>query len=357
MSASTPNGGQPDLLRVAVIGASGQLGRELIDVLQERRFPIQELVPIATDRSLGESVDWLGHELPLIVESPGLRGLDLIWVCTPRAAALDWLREALRSETPCIDLSGAVAAQAALPITVADLPGRRWSSDEPVVISPAGPALMLAKALSPLVECGLVRVQATVVESASSAGRPGVMALQQETLALFQQREEETSDVFSRPLAFDCLPSTEAPGVDFPEDREGQLEDHLARALGQTIPTALTALRIPTFAGCGIQVSVEFSATTPLEELRDRLAKAVGLRVVEVEDVASTRSSIGGDDVLVGRLRSDPSLAPGLGLRFFLAADPLRLAALNALELARSRFTPGVAEVRGPEAPGSSEPA
>ncbi len=332
------SGAAPELLRVAVVGATGHVGRQLISVLAERRFPIQELIPLATDGSLGETIEWLDHELPVVAEVGSLRGIDLVFLCTPPGTALDWMRESLRHQAACVDLSGAVIGQGELPLLVADLEGVAWRADQPVVVSPAGPAILLAKVLAPLLPLGLERVHATILESASSAGRHGVDALQRETVALYQQDERSESEVFPQPLAFDCLPSAAAPGVDFPADREGQIETHLAGLLEPNPPLAVTALRVPTFAGCGVQVSLEFADRVSAAEVQDLLAKAAGVEVASEDEWPSTRGTVGQDDVSVARMRPDPSLPEDRGLQLWIAGDPVSLAATNAVALAQSRF-------------------
>ncbi len=328
-----------ELLRVAVVGATGHVGRELLELLQERRFPIQRLVPLATDASLGQDVAWLGHDLPVEVDPPPLRELDLLWLCAPAGAAVEWIRDALRAEVPCIDLSGALADRGEVPLGLAGPGGRAWAPDQPLVAGPAGPVLLLARVLAALRErAGIVRLHATVLESASSAGRSGVEALQQETLGLFQQQEPDASDVFPRPLAFDCLPSADAPGVDFAPDREAQIEGHLTRLLRDPPPLSVSALRVPTFAGCGIQLAVETEAPLAAAEAADALSKAPGVVVSDRRDAPTTRTSVGSDDVGVGRVRSDPSVPAERGLLLWIAGDPVRLAAANGLELAQQRF-------------------
>ena len=126
----------PSLLRVAVVGATGAVGTDLVELLQEQRFPLQELRPIATDASLGATVDWLGHDVPVESESE-LRGLDLAFLCLPAEAARDWIARALRANVACIDLSGAVADQAEVPVLAAGLPGAEAASSSPLVSSPA----------------------------------------------------------------------------------------------------------------------------------------------------------------------------------------------------------------------------
>lgn len=346
----------PELLRVVVAGATGTVGRELIGLLQERRFPIQRLVLVASRDSLGQEIEWLGHDLPVEAEAPPLPELDLIWLCTPASVAIDWIRDALRSEVPCLDLSSALAERPEnqVPLGLAGVPGFGWASDQPLMAGPAGPVLMLAPVLRALHEAaGLVRVSATVLESASSAGSSGIEALRQETLALFQEQEVEVSEIFPTALAFDCLPSADSgdsansghsaesaegadrAGTDLPRDREAQVASHLARLLPESPPLSVTSLRVPTFGGCGIQILLETERGLLPAEAADCLSKAPG---IVLEDFPTTRGSIGSDDVAVGRVRPDPGAPPGRGLQLWLAGDPVRLAAANAVELARQRF-------------------
>ena len=128
-------------LRIAIAGASGTLGRELLSVLSDRRFPAGEIKAFGTDRSLGEELDFGGDFLPVEAAPKSLRGFDALVVCTPQAAALDLVREALQSEVPCIDASGAMATAEEVPLYVADLCAPASIAKAPLVASPAGVSL------------------------------------------------------------------------------------------------------------------------------------------------------------------------------------------------------------------------
>jgi aspartate-semialdehyde dehydrogenase len=324
------------LLRVAVVGATGALGGELLDQLRERHFPLQELRPIATDRSLGATVDWLGHELPVATEADSLRGLDLVLVCTPPAASLDWIRRALQAEVACMDFSGAVASRAEVPLLSADHTLDPAALAAPLLAVPAPASLALARVLAPIREAaGLVRISVTLCEAASGAGRAGVDALQAETIALFNQ-EALPATGLDHTIAFDCLP---AAGP-FDEAGESALEVRigveLGRLLGADVPRAVTALRVPTFAGMGLHVALETERELAAHACLEYLAKTPGVAIRSAHAGPTTREAIGEDDVLVGRVRRDPSAARGLLL--WLAFDPARLAASNALRIAEARF-------------------
>lgn len=326
------------LLRVAVVGATGAVGSEVVALLESRRFPIQAIVPIATERSLGESVELLGHDVPVETDVASLRGLDLAIVCTPAAEALAWVRVALRDQVPCIDLSGAVAGTPEVPMLVAERAPDPAALAEPVLSGPSGSVLAWVRVLGPIQRhAGLRRIVATSLESVSGAGRAGIASLESETLALFNQQESPEPTVFERAIAFDCLPAAGAlggGGATFGE--EGLVRD-VTRLLGQAVPIALTSLRVPTFAGAGAALAVETEQPLDPAACTELLAKAPGVVLFEGGAPGpSTRDTIGRDEVLVGRVRRDPSSSAGLLL--WIAADPIRLAAQNALELAEARF-------------------
>jgi aspartate-semialdehyde dehydrogenase len=307
------------LLRVAVVGATGALGGELLDQLRERRFPIQELRPIATEQSLGATVDWLGHELPVETEPDSLRGLDLLFLCTPPDASLEWIRRALRAEIPCIDFSGAVAGREEVVPLVADRGPTGASLGAPLLAVPAPASLALTRVLDPIHEAaGLSRVSVTLCEAASGAGRAGVDALQGETIALFNQ-EELPETGLAHTLAFDCLPADGPLDADGASGIEARIAGELGRLLPEGVPSAITV---------------------PPEACREQLGKIDGVSFWALDPAGpTTRDAIGEDDVLVGRIRRDPGAANGLLL--WLALDPARLAAGNALRIAEARFRGG----------------
>jgi aspartate-semialdehyde dehydrogenase len=322
------------LLRVAVVGATGALGGELIDQLREQRFPIQELRPIATDRSLGESVDWLDHELPVVTEAEALADLDVAFLCTPPEAALDWIRRARERGVACVDFSGALASRPEVPLLDdAGLDPAVLSA--PLLSVPAAPALALARVLAPLGDAaGLVRAVATLCDAASGAGRAGVDALQAETIALFNQ-EELPETGLDHALAFDCLPASGPLDEAGASEDEARVSRELARLLGFALPHAITTLRVPIFAGMGVQLCVETERALAPEEASARLAKAPGVALWPAAG-PSTRDAIGDDAVQVGRVRRDASVAHGLSL--WLALDPVRLVSSVALRATAARF-------------------
>lgn len=325
-------------VRLGVVGATGALGVEVLAVLDGSRLRVAGLLPIASERSLGESVAFQDEVYP-VETAASLRGLDLLLCCTPPGAALDWVREALRAEVPCIDCSGALALSADVPLRIAALDASRVA-DAPLLATPGALPLVLAHVLAPLQRAaGLARVSVVALESSAAGGRAGIAALGAESVALFNQQEPEEASV-GRPVAFDCHPAQGEVGEDGRTAVEAQLARVLGRLLDVELPVAATVAQIPVFVGQASALAVETQRPLDPKQAREALAAAPGVALWSHDpEGPNLRAAAGRDDVLVGRLRADPSCARGLLL--WLAADPLRLAAANAVRLAELRLGAG----------------
>lgn len=332
-----------DGLRVVLAGATGALGSEVARVLGEQNFPLAELYPFATDRSLGSDIELLDDVVAVEAGPPALAGYDLLFVCTPRGVALDLVRAALRAELPCIDCSGALARSSDVPLGLAE---RSPASDlvgAPVIAAPAGPALSWGRLLAALDELGgLERVRGTVLQTASACGRDGIDALSEETLALLTGQPPPAPEVFATGVAFDCVPGSPVSGDE--ESAQAALEEDVAsvvgRVLGREVPLGLSLVQAPAFVGEGSHLFVDLATALEPADVQAALGKAPGLRIFDGAGSTlpgpTTRDASGEDDVLVGAVRRDPTSERGLQL--WIVADPVRLAASNAVKLAEARL-------------------
>jgi aspartate-semialdehyde dehydrogenase len=332
-------------LRLGVVGATGTLGRDLIGVLEEAALGLAELRAIAGERSLGEDVEFAGENLSVQSGEFDLAGLDAVILCTPPAVSLELIRHALRVEVPCIDCSGALLASSEVPLVMADLGAHDGVSAAPLIASPTGATLVWAPVLSALQrEAGLVRVVGTVLHSASSEGHAGISALSEQTLALIGQQETIETGPIAGPLAFSSVPHA---GADSEEKdgaalSESQLRTSLHRLLGREVAVSSSSVYVPSFAGQGGALFVETERPVLVGRAATVLAASPGVEVMAENEDVSTRDAVGCDTIRVARLRVDTS-DPGSGsnLMFWLAADPVRLAAINAVKLLRARFSLG----------------
>jgi aspartate-semialdehyde dehydrogenase len=325
-------------LRVAVIGATGTMGGDLLSVLEARRFPLAELIPVATERSIGRVVEIHGQSIPVETDLPSLRGLGLVFLCVPGREAPEWVRAALHAEVPCIDLSGAMEGAEDVPLLVANLQPDPVDLLQPVIAAPAGPTLAWSLVLEPIHRyVGLRRVIGTAFEAVSGAGSAGIESLRAEAIALFGQLEAPESTVFPHGIAFNCIPVVGEAGEGAQTGAEEALVRGLRRLLGAELPVAVTAVRVPIFSGTGASIAVEVAEDLSAAELHELLAKSPGVTLPDDTMPSPTiLEAVESETVLVGRIRRDSSSERGLLL--WLAADPVRLAASNAVRLAESRF-------------------
>ena len=319
-------------MRIAVVGATGALGGELFAALDDARLPVDAIVPIATDRSLGTDVDFQGLAVPVETSLAALRGADLAFLCAPPDASLEATRLCLQAKVPAIDCAGALAGAAEVPL-VAELPVGP-ALDAPVLAIPPGVALAAARVLGPLHRAlGISRVAATVLESASGAGRAGVHALSEETIALLSQREAPDPPALGHPVAFDVLPWTGTIEGDGDTAAERRFAVIVGRLLGGA-PVAATIVRAPVFCGDALVLAVETAQPASAAAAIEALAKADDVELGA--PAPTTRAAAGSEAVHVGRIRRDAS-RPG-GLLLWAAADGLRLTAAHAVRVAEARF-------------------
>ena len=317
---------------VALVGATGVLGREVLEVLGARVPGVGELRCRAGGRSLGEEGEFRGDPVPVDEGIPApsdLRGVDLVILCAPAEVSREAARAALRAEVPCIDCSGALAGEPEVPLLGPELFGGGKVPAGPALAVAPGPALCLAVAAAPLRDAaGLEGLAAVVLEPASAAGREAVDRLSLESIALFNQAElEEPGNPDAAGGAFDCRPVGGGGS--------GEVGRLLARLLGGELPSHVERIRVPTFHGTGAAVSVSTVRPLDPEGAAAALRGAPGVELV-TGSAPGTRDAAGCESVRVARLRADPSRPRGLA--FWLTADALRLAALLAVRAAEARL-------------------
>ncbi len=331
--------------RLGIVGVTGTLGQDLLEVLDEANLGLGEVRVFAGERSLGETVEFAGEPLPVDSGEVELTGLDAVVLCTPAAASLELIRVALRAEVPCIDCSGALLASSEVPLVIADLGAHDGVNAAPLISAPTGATLVWGPVLSALQRrSGLQRVVGTVLHSASSAGRAGIEALSEQTLALMGQRELLDPALEDGPVAFGSLPHAapreEEASKDGAARAEGELRMALQRLLGQDVAVASSSVSVPSFAGQGGTLWVETERPLSAEEAATVLAASPGIEVTDESDEADTRQRVGSETIRIARLRTDPAAAdPQRSLMLWVAADPVRLAAQNALNLLRTRLS------------------
>jgi aspartate-semialdehyde dehydrogenase len=332
--------------RVVVFGVTGQLGQRVVGELELGDWPIAELVGVASSGSAGMDFEFRGESLDVVGDWPVLKGRDLVLICTPVPIALEVVREALRAEVPCIDCTGALSGQSEVPMPLAiassTLEDSSWAT-APLLSIPSGTTLAWLPILEAL---EATRVIGTVVSSASAHGHKGLVALSQESIALFNQSPTDDVGPAGQPVAFDVIPGG---GIDGERVRAECL-----RLLGSGLRIDVDSLLVPTFIGEGASLAIEIAGPLDAEEVVARLEGKPELGIVHegpgarglapVEEGVplpkgpTMRDAGGADEILVGRIRPDLSLPEGLGWRLWVTSDPIRLVAEETLRVAGRRL-------------------
>jgi aspartate-semialdehyde dehydrogenase len=316
--------------RLALLGATGSVGQELLALLEQRRLPVSELLLFASDESAGSTLEFHGDDVIVETVEPGrVAECDLVIAAAP--GVLEPLLPELRaSGAAVVDLSGVLELDPEVPI---HLPGRsvegRW------VAVPRGVAAALAIALDPLArEASLERLTVTTLEPAAGAGRRGLDEFQGQTVRTLSAMSgaDEPGLIFPRALAFDCLPQVgDFEGSDETLE-ERRLRHVLRRALSSpALAVEVTRVRVPTFMGALVLAHAAFAKDLSVDRAQELWADTPGLRV-EDADLPTPRSALAHEEVCAGRLRLDPDTG---ALAFALSLDTLRRgAALGAIEAA-----------------------
>lgn len=328
--------------RIVIFGVTGQIGQELVDRLDESDWNVVELVGVASPDSAGTTFSFGGTDLDVVGEWPPLEGADLVFLCTRAALALEVVRACLKAGVACIDLTGTVSGQEAVPLVFSPAEG---AGEAPLISCPSPTALAWDAVLRAVAGDGaVVRATGTVLSSAAAHGRAGVVALSEESIALFNQSETPDPGPAGQGVAFDVL-----PGAGLARARA-----ELARSLGDGIGLAMGAAEVPTFVGEAASLLVELDGPTDVETLVARIAAHDLLEVVEdgpgsrglvaVDETEGApvgptmRDAAGEPGVRVGRIEGEPALAAGTAFRLWLTMDPLRVAADHALAIAEARL-------------------
>lgn len=334
-------------MRVAVLGATGAVGQMILQVLEERDFPVDELVPLASERSRGTRLTWRGREWEVGVPGPGaFRGCDVALFSAGAARSREWAPRAVEEGAVVVDNSSAWRMDPAVPLVVPEVNGRRVDErPRGIIANPNCVTIQMVLALEALRRrVGLRRVVASSYQSVSGAGRSGLDALRAELSGGVAELDGGTSGLarasaegspFATRIAGNVIPLIGAQREDGWTEEEEKLRAEGRKILElPSLPVAATCVRVPVAVGHAVSLMVECEAPLSLEEARAALEAMPGIQLSGGEEVPPTPRELAGSDLVrVGRLRLDEDL-PGV-LHLWVVADNLRRgAATNAVQIA-----------------------
>jgi len=321
-----------------VLGATGAVGQELLTLLDERGFPVAELLPLASPRSAGQQIAWQGECLTVQPVQQGcFAGVDLVLASAGGSVSRAWAPEAVAAGAVVIDNSSAFRMDPGVPLVVPEVNPEAAFRHRGVIANPNCTTILLTVALAPLAARRPIRrVVISTYQSASGAGARAMEELRQLSRTVLDGGEP-VSTVLPHSLAFNLFLHNS------PLEPSGYCEEEL-KMLNETrkimelpdLRLTATCVRVPVLRAHSEAVNIEFNEPFPVEEARSLLAVAPGVELIE--DFGANRFPMptdvtGRDPVAVGRIRQD--LSEPNALELWLCGDQIRKgAALNAIQIA-----------------------
>lgn len=328
-------------LSVAIVGATGAVGGELIRVLQDRDFPVSRLRLLASARSAGRSLSFRGEAVP--VEPLGeasFEGVDLALFAADAETSRAYAPLAQAAGALVVDNSSAFRMDLDCPLVVPEVNVETLSHHRGIVANPNCTAIILCVAVAPLQRrFGLRRLQVATYQAASGAGQPAMEELVEATRAHLEGRQYPPK-VLPHPYAFNVFSHNDSVDLESGyngEEKKVMAETRRILASG-ALPIGITCVRVPVLRAHTLAVTAELDAPVPPAAVREALAEAAGVRIVD--DRAANHFPMpceaqGQGEVLVGRIRRDLGDPSGRSVALLLAGDQLlKGAALNAVQIA-----------------------
>ena len=327
-------------MRVAVVGATGAVGATMLGIMRERELPADEVVPFASERSAGRKIDWGERELTVVALSEAsIQGFDLALFSAGSGISEEWGPKFAAAGATVVDNSSYWRMQEDVPLVVAEVNPDALADHRGIVANPNCSTMQMVVALKPILDAvGIERLVVSTYQAVSGTGQRAVEELHDQTRAVLEATDVPPAQIYPHQIAFNAIPQVESfkDGDDYTTE-ERKMMAETRKILGRDdIAISATCVRIPVYTGHSEAVNVQTREPLSPERCRELLAGAPGVQVLDDPGDAIYPLAIdvaGNDDVLVGRIRRDPSHDHCLNL--WVVGDNLRKgAALNAVQLA-----------------------
>jgi aspartate-semialdehyde dehydrogenase len=326
--------------RVGVVGATGAVGSTILAVLAQRKFPASEVVPFASARSAGRKVPFAGGQLEVQeLTQESIQGLDLILSSAGGKVSSEWAPRWIDAGAVVVDNTSFWRMHEDVPLVVAGVNDDAAADHNGLVANPNCTTMQLMVALKPILDAaGLERLIVSTYQSVSGTGREAIRELREQSAAVLEGNEVE-AHVYPHQVAFNVLPQVETfkDGDDYTtEERKVMAETRKILDLSEEVGISATCARVPVVTGHSESVNVQTKRDLSPEECRELLSDTPGLIVLDDPGdgiYPLPIAAAGRDEVLVGRIRRDPSHERCLNI--WVVGDNLRKgAATNAVQVA-----------------------
>ncbi len=318
---------------VAVVGATGLVGRTMIKVLEERNFPVKKLVPLASKRSAGSTITFKGSVVRVEeLMQDSFVGIDIALFSAGASVSKEFAPAAAKAGAVVIDNSSAFRMDPEVPLVVPEVNPEQAFRHHGIIANPNCSTIQMVVVLKPLHDAFTIkRVVVSTYQSVTGAGKKGVNQLEDE-VAGRPLRERK----FPHPIAYNILPHIDAFADDGYTKEEWKMVNETAKIMGADIKVSPTTVRVPVMGGHSESVNIEFVKPCTPEEIRSLLKSSPGIVVqddIHANVYPTPLNSFGRDEVFVGRIRTDRTVEHGVNL--WIVADNVRKgAATNAVQIA-----------------------
>ncbi|WP_434356214.1 aspartate-semialdehyde dehydrogenase [Parasalinivibrio latis] len=323
---------------IAVLGATGAVGRTILEVLEERNFPVRNLYLLASERSAGEKIRFKGKSIMVQnVESFDWSQVQVALFSAGAAASQEWAPVAADYGVVVIDNTSCFRYDPDVPLVVPEVNPEAIADyrDRNIIANPNCSTIQMLVALKPIYDAvGIERINVSTYQSVSGSGKKGIDELAGQTVRLLNSQDAEPS-LYKKQIAFNCLPHIDAFMENGYTKEEMKMVWETQKIFADaSIGVNPTCVRVPVFYGHAEAVHVECTQPIDADYAMALLSKAEGVKLFEGEDYPTqTKEAAGQDAVMVGRIRNDISHPNGLNM--WVVADNVRKgAATNAVQIA-----------------------
>lgn len=323
---------------VAVVGATGAVGNEMVSILEERKFPVEELRLFASERTAGEKLRFMGREHTVkLLENDSFSGVDIALFSAGEGLSRKLAPVAVSAGAVVIDNSAAWRMDPLVPLVVPEVNLDAAFYHQGIIANPNCSTIQLVVVLKPIHEMSRIRrITVSSYQSVSGTGKEAIDELLEQARALISFGELR-SEVYPFQIAFNLIPQIGSFEEDGSSTEELKLVNETQKIMGDpAIRVTATTVRVPVFRSHGESVNLELDEPVSIDEIKALLSTAPGIRVCDDPPKGIYPMPVdvtGTDEVYVGRIREDKTLDAGLNL--WIVADNLRKgAALNAIQIA-----------------------
>lgn len=327
--------------KVAVVGATGNVGREMLNTLADRKFPVSEVYAVASSRSAGTDVSFGDNQVLTVqnLDKFNFKGVDIVLASAGSAASKEFAPRAAKAGAVVIDNSSFFRMDKDVPLVVPEVNPEaiKLYKKKGIIANPNCSTIQMVVALKPLHDIAVIkRVVVATYQSVSGAGKAAMDELFNQTRAVYSGGAGKR-DVFSKQIAFNLIPQIDVFMDDGYTKEEWKMRVETRKIMGADIEVNATCVRVPVFVGHSEVVNVEFKKPITAAAARKALQKAPGISVIDKLDPDEgfiTPAEVAGEDsVYVSRIRQDETVKHGISL--WVVADNLRKgAATNAVQIA-----------------------